>query len=150
MPIAVEGLYNDESEYYLNYKTLVLVAGGIGITPFMAIIQDILHRCRITTHEEIIHLPMNIVLIWLVRSEIELDILCQISPSLIFRDYESDSCRIYVKVYVTRFQTNKAYVDDNVDNNLGGVIHVIPAPGPDDNLTNTSRVHSVIRTEDNL
>ena len=51
MPIAVEGPYGDESEYYLNYNTLVLVAGGIGITPFMAIIQDILHRYRIKAHK---------------------------------------------------------------------------------------------------
>ena len=85
-----------------------------------------------------------------VQSETELDILRQVSPSLIFRDYELGACRIYVKAYVTRFKTNKAYVDDNVDNNLGGAIHVIPAPGPDDNLTNTSRVRSVIGTGDNL
>ena len=150
MPIAVEGPYNDESECYLNYKTLVLVAGGIGIMPFMAIIQDILHRYRITAHEERIHLPKNIVLIWSVRSETELDILRQVSPNLIFRDYESGACRIYVKAYVTRFQTNKAYVNNNVDNNLGGAIHVIAAPGPDDKLTNTSRVRSVIGTGNNL
>ena len=150
IPIAVKGPYSDESEYYLNYKTLVLVVGSIGITPFMAIIQDILHRYRITAHEERVHLPQNIVLIWSVRSETKLDIVRQVSPSLIFRDYESGACRIYVKAYVTRFQTNKTYVDDNVDNNLGGAIHVIPAPSPDDNLTSTSCVRSVIGTGNNL
>jgi hypothetical protein len=57
-----------------------------------------------------------------------------------------------VKAYVTRFQTNKAYVDDNVDNNLGGAIHVIPAPGPDDDILNDTRrrVRSVTGTGDNL
>ena len=62
-PIAMEGPYSDESKYYLNYKTLVLVAGGIEITPFMTIIQGILHRYRITTHKERVHLPKNIVLL---------------------------------------------------------------------------------------
>ena len=150
MPVAVEGPYGGDSEYYLNYMTLVLVAGGIGITPFMAIIQDVLHRYRITPPEERDRLPKNIVLIWSVRSETELDILRQVSPSLVFKDYESGACRIHVKAYVTRFQTNKAYVDDHVDNNLGGAIHVIPAPGPDDDLTNTSGLRSVTGTGDNL
>lgn len=116
MGIIAEGPYGHESEYYLNYKTLVLVAGGIGITPFMAIIRDILHQYRVTAannKEE--QLPKNIVLIWAVRSESELDILRQVSPSLISSNYKSCDCRIRVKVYVTQAQNTKTDVDDNAN-----------------------------------
>lgn len=116
MEIIAEGPYGHESEYYLNYKTLVLVAGGIGITPFMAIIRDILHRYRMTaTNDKVEQLPKNIVLIWAVRSESEVDILRQVSPSLIFSNYNSSTCRIHVRVYVTRMLNNKAYVDNTTN-----------------------------------
>lgn len=117
MGIVAEGPYGHESEYYLNYKTLVLVAGGIGITPFMAIIRDILYRYRVTatSDKEGERLPKNIVLIWAVRSESELDILRQISPSLSFNNYESSECRIRVRAYVTQRQNNITFHDDTAN-----------------------------------
>lgn len=116
MGIIAEGPYGHESEYYLNYKTLVLIAGGIGITPLMAIIRDILHRYRIkATNANEEQLPKNIVLIWAVRSESELDILRQVSPSLISSNYKSCDFRIRVRVFVTQIQNNITDVDDTAN-----------------------------------
>ncbi|KAK1383821.1 hypothetical protein POM88_021556 [Heracleum sosnowskyi] len=41
---SVEGPYGHESPYHLTYSNLILVAGGIGISPYLAILNDILHR----------------------------------------------------------------------------------------------------------
>ncbi|XWS07874.1 hypothetical protein CRYUN_Cryun41cG0030000 [Craigia yunnanensis] len=43
---SVEGPYGHQSPYHLMYENLVLVAGGIGISPFRAVLSDILHRVR--------------------------------------------------------------------------------------------------------
>lgn len=126
MGIIAEGPYGHESEYYLNYKTLVLIAGGIGIAPFMAIIRDILHRYRVpATNDKEERLPKNIVLIWAVRSESELNILRQVSPSLISSNYKSCNCQIRVRVYVTQIQNNKIFVDDTTNqvNSLSSIMH---------------------------
>ncbi|GFZ09493.1 ferric reduction oxidase 6 [Actinidia rufa] len=44
LTVSVEGPYGHESPYHLMYENLILVAGGIGISPFLAILSDILHR----------------------------------------------------------------------------------------------------------
>ncbi|XP_018622497.3 ferric reduction oxidase 7, chloroplastic-like, partial [Nicotiana tomentosiformis] len=41
---SVKGPYGNESPYHLMYENLILVAGGIGISPFLAILSDILHH----------------------------------------------------------------------------------------------------------
>ncbi|WJX27420.1 ferric-chelate reductase (NADH) [Trifolium repens] len=43
---SVEGPYGHEVPYHLMYENLILVAGGIGLSPFLAILSDILHRVR--------------------------------------------------------------------------------------------------------
>ncbi|KAG0483081.1 hypothetical protein HPP92_011165 [Vanilla planifolia] len=40
---SIEGPYGHEMPYHLMYENLILVAGGIGISPFFAILSDILH-----------------------------------------------------------------------------------------------------------
>ncbi|KAF6175453.1 hypothetical protein GIB67_035875 [Kingdonia uniflora] len=45
---SVEGPYGHELAYHLMYENLILVAGGIGISPFLAILRDILHRINMS------------------------------------------------------------------------------------------------------
>ncbi|KAL2613804.1 hypothetical protein R1flu_025496 [Riccia fluitans] len=94
--LHLEGPYGDESDFYLQYDSLVLVAGGIGVTPFLAIIQDILHRHKKRQQ----NLPSVIELIFCVRNPKDLCILDTISPSEILPDY-SDFVKITVHAYVT-------------------------------------------------
>ncbi|KAG0577508.1 hypothetical protein KC19_5G161700 [Ceratodon purpureus] len=81
--IHAEGPYGHESNYFLRYKNLVLVAGGAGVTPFIAIIQDLLKRYELQ-HDG---LPENIHLIWCVRRRSELATLRTVKPSQIYSRY---------------------------------------------------------------
>jgi len=54
---SVEGPYGHAVDYYLSYSNLIVVAGGIGISPFVAILRDLLHRikrCQVWSGPEII------------------------------------------------------------------------------------------------
>ncbi|KAG9446488.1 hypothetical protein H6P81_012616 [Aristolochia fimbriata] len=44
LPIAVEGPYGPTSIFYQRYSSLLLIAGGIGITPFLSILQEVSAR----------------------------------------------------------------------------------------------------------
>ncbi|KAL3680615.1 hypothetical protein R1sor_023571 [Riccia sorocarpa] len=98
LKIFAEGPYGPESDYFLRYKTLVLVAGGVGITPFMAIIRDLL--CRYKNGQE--SLPENVELIWCVPRETDLETLRDISPNQIYPEFFSSKLKICVRCFVTR------------------------------------------------
>ncbi|KAF3440643.1 hypothetical protein FNV43_RR18927 [Rhamnella rubrinervis] len=94
---SVEGPYGHESPYHLMYENLILVAGGIGLSPFVAILRDILHRVR----EGKTCLPRNILIIWAVRRSNELSLLSTIAMESIC-PFFSGKLNIETRIYVTR------------------------------------------------
>ncbi|XP_042382312.1 ferric reduction oxidase 7, chloroplastic-like isoform X1 [Zingiber officinale] len=80
---SIEGPYGHEVPYHLMYKNLILVAGGIGITPFLAIISDICRRIN----EGKPCLPQNVLVIWSVKKSKELSLLSVLNEQCI-----SSSC----------------------------------------------------------
>ena len=82
---------------FLRYENLVLVAGGIGLSPFLAILSDVLHRvsegkpCR----------PRNILVVWAVKKSNELPLLSTIDMESICPSFP-DKVNINVDIYVTR------------------------------------------------
>lgn len=82
---------------------LVLIAGGVGVTPFLAIIRDLLERYNLQQEE----LPTNVRLIWCVRQSSELAVLDEICPAQIYPDYAYDDdherrkLTLEVQAYVT-------------------------------------------------
>ncbi|XP_043708598.1 ferric reduction oxidase 7, chloroplastic-like [Telopea speciosissima] len=93
---SVEGPYGHESAYHLMYENLILVAGGIGISPFLAILSDILHRIK----EKKPCLPRNVLVIWAVKKSKELSLLSSL-------DVESmgpftDKLQLEIQNYVTQ------------------------------------------------
>ncbi|KAL2621508.1 hypothetical protein R1flu_001713 [Riccia fluitans] len=98
LKIFAEGPYSPETDYFLRYKTLVLVAGGVGITPFMAIIRDLL--CRYQKGQESI--PENVELIWCVPRKTDLGTLRDISPEEIYPEVTTSKLKICVRCFVTR------------------------------------------------
>ncbi|CAM6048122.1 unnamed protein product [Sphagnum compactum] len=95
--VAVEGPYGHESDYFLWYESLILVAGGIGITPFIAILRDLLHRHQ----RQQPNLPRDLTLIWAVKKSKELQILDLVSPSSICPDYDM-KLNLNVQLFVTQ------------------------------------------------
>ncbi|KAL3701380.1 hypothetical protein R1sor_019402 [Riccia sorocarpa] len=95
--LHLEGPYGDESNFYLRYDSLVLVAGGIGVTPFLAILQDILYRHKLHLAQ---NLPSSVHLILCVRHAKDLSILDTINPCDILPNY-TDAVKITIQAYVT-------------------------------------------------
>jgi len=95
--VAVEGPYGHESDFFLWYESLILVAGGIGITPFIAILRDLLHRHQ----RQQPNLPRDLTLIWAVKKSKELQILDLVSPSSICPDYDM-KLNLNVQLFVTQ------------------------------------------------
>ncbi|GMN59479.1 hypothetical protein TIFTF001_028563 [Ficus carica] len=94
---SIEGPYGHESPYHLMYENLVLIAGGIGISPFLAILSDILHRIRKGKP----CLPRNVSIIWAVKNSTELPLLSTVDMESICPFY-SDKLNLETHVYVTR------------------------------------------------
>ncbi|OAY64928.1 Ferric reduction oxidase 7, chloroplastic [Ananas comosus] len=94
---CVEGPYGHESPYHLMYENLILVAGGIGISPFLAILSDIIHRIS----EGNLCLPKNILVVWAVKKSKEFSLLSavdlrSISPSFL------DKLHLDIQAFVTQ------------------------------------------------
>jgi hypothetical protein len=79
-----------------RYESLILVAGGIGITPFIAILRDLLHR-----HQRQQPNPRDLTLIWAVKKSKELQILDLVSLSSICPDYDM-KLNLNVQLFVTQ------------------------------------------------
>lgn len=109
---AVEGPYGDESDFFLRYNVIILVGGGIGVTPLLAVLQDILHRKRLG--EE--NLPSSIHLYHCVRKQEELCVLNSVDPNLILPQYEKQGLDIRVNAYVTSPTCKSSKGNDHKDN----------------------------------
>ncbi|KAL2341483.1 hypothetical protein Fmac_009423 [Flemingia macrophylla] len=94
---SVEGPYGHEVPYHLMYENLILVAGGIGVSPFLAILSDILHRVREGKPCQ----PRNILLVWAVKKSNEIPLLSTIDMETICPSF-SDKVNINIHIYVTR------------------------------------------------
>lgn len=94
---SVEGLYGHEYPYHLTYSNLILVAGGIGISPYLAILNDILHRINNAKP----CLPRNILIVWAVKKSDELPLLYSVDLESICPNY-SDKLNLEIQTYVTR------------------------------------------------
>ncbi|KAJ9536554.1 hypothetical protein OSB04_un000253 [Centaurea solstitialis] len=94
---SVEGPYGHESPYHLTYENLILVAGGIGISPFLAILSDILHRIR----ESKPCLPRNVLIVWAVKKSDELPLLQSLDLNSLC-PYFDNTLNLEIQTYVTR------------------------------------------------
>ncbi|XP_062186235.1 ferric reduction oxidase 7, chloroplastic-like [Phragmites australis] len=94
---CVEGPYGHESPYHLMYENLILVAGGIGISPFLAILSDIIHRIE----EGKPCMPKNVLVLWSVKKSKELSLLSAVDTQTISSSV-SDKLRLDIQAFVTQ------------------------------------------------
>ncbi|EOA12982.1 hypothetical protein CARUB_v10025968mg [Capsella rubella] len=90
--IRVEGPYGPASVDFLRYDNLFLVAGGIGITPFLSILHELACKNRLKA-------PKRVQLVFAVRTFQDLNMLLPIS-SILFNPVNNLSLKL--KVYVTQ------------------------------------------------
>ncbi|PKI50258.1 hypothetical protein CRG98_029331 [Punica granatum] len=106
---SVEGPYGHELPYHLTYENLILVAGGIGVSPFFAILSDILHRTR----EGKPCLPSNVLLIWAIKKSDELPLLSTVDMESIC-PFFPNKLNLEIDIYVTR-ESEPPLEEGNVD-----------------------------------
>uniref|UniRef100_A0A0D9W5H3 ferric-chelate reductase (NADH) n=1 Tax=Leersia perrieri TaxID=77586 RepID=A0A0D9W5H3_9ORYZ len=94
---SVEGPYGHESPYHLMYENLILVAGGIGISPFLAILSDIIHRIE----EGNPCMPKNVLVLWSVKKSNELSLLSAVDAQFISSSV-SDKLHLDIQAFVTQ------------------------------------------------
>ncbi|VYS69839.1 unnamed protein product [Arabidopsis thaliana] len=133
---CVEGPYGHESPYHLAYENLVLVAGGIGITPFFAILSDILHRKRDGKD----CLPGKVLVVWAIKNSDELSLLSAIDiPSIC--PFFSKKLNLEIHIYVTR-QSEPCLED--------GMVHKVVHPSVKPPWTNGCSMSVLVGTGDNI
>lgn len=76
---------------------MVLVAGGIGISPFLAILSDVIHRLK----QGKPCTPKNIMIVWAIKKSDELPLLSMINTDSIDPIFY-DALNLDIQIYVTR------------------------------------------------
>ncbi|XP_050379052.1 ferric reduction oxidase 7, chloroplastic [Argentina anserina] len=109
---SVEGPYGHEIPYHMTYENLILVAGGIGISPFLAILSDILHSYRQGKPCP----PRNILIVWAVKRSDELPLLSTIDMESTCSSF-SNKLNLQTHIYVTR-ESEPPLEDGNIQSTV--------------------------------
>ncbi|CAJ1943778.1 unnamed protein product [Sphenostylis stenocarpa] len=94
IPVAIEGPYGPASLDFLRYDTLLLVAGGSGITPFLSILTE----ADSATSKS--RFPSRIQLVYVIKKAQDFCLLHSISRLLL--NQSTDSFHLNLKLYVTQ------------------------------------------------
>uniref|UniRef100_A0A1S3CBN3 FAD-binding FR-type domain-containing protein n=1 Tax=Cucumis melo TaxID=3656 RepID=A0A1S3CBN3_CUCME len=94
--IAVEGPYGPSSMDFLRYDHLLLIAGGIGITPFLSILQEI----NSMQNSSRFKCPARIQLIHVMKNSQDISLLNSILPLLL--NHSNKKMNLQLKVFVTQ------------------------------------------------
>ncbi|KAJ4717668.1 Ferric reduction oxidase [Melia azedarach] len=118
---SVEGPYGHEVPYHLMYENLILVAGGIGISPFLAIISDILHRIK----EGKPCLPRNVLIVWAVKKSNELPLLANFDMESRC-PFFSENLNLETCIYVTR-ETEPPLEEGTLHKAMSASVYPVPS-----------------------
>lgn len=99
IPVVVEGPYGPTSLDFLRYDSLLLVAGGIGITPFLSI----LHEIEFIQSSGKKRIPSPIQLIYVVKKSQDICLLESVLPLLLKE--KSEQFHLKLKLFVTQEQS---------------------------------------------
>ncbi|KAL6997103.1 ferric-chelate reductase (NADH) [Sarracenia purpurea var. burkii] len=97
IPVAIEGPYGPASLDFLRYDSLLLVAGGIGISSFLSILHEIDYFAQTTGRRRI---PTQTQLIYVVKKSQDTCLLYSILPLL--PNQRAEQFPLKLKVFVTQ------------------------------------------------
>ncbi|CAM8926775.1 unnamed protein product [Rhodiola kirilowii] len=95
IPVSIEGPYGPSSLDFLRYDSLILIAGGVGITPFLSIMQELASA----SSNNRLRLPTRIQLIHVVR---KFQDVCLLNSILHILKKEPQAWNFRLKVFVTQ------------------------------------------------
>jgi ferric-chelate reductase len=82
--------------FFCRYDSLLLIAGGIGITPFLSILQEIASAQNSSGHD----IPTRMQLIFVVKKSQDIYLLNSISSLL--QNHSSEGLHLKLKIFVTQ------------------------------------------------
>ncbi|KAI4336213.1 hypothetical protein L6164_014767 [Bauhinia variegata] len=107
IPVAIEGPYGPASLNFLKYDSLLLVAGGSGITPFLSILAEV---ASFTNKNRF---PTRIQLVYVIKKSQEFSMLHSISHLLL--NQSSEKCHLKLKLFVTQEKQTGIRIRDLLD-----------------------------------
>ncbi|KAK9054809.1 hypothetical protein SSX86_025888 [Deinandra increscens subsp. villosa] len=131
---SIEGPYGHESPYHLTYENLILVAGGIGISPFLAILSDILHRIRDSKP----CMPRNILIVWAVKNSDELPLLHSLDMNSLCPHF-GNILNLEIQTYVTR-ESEPPLEDGKIPKYASSSVYPAPTGGGMSSLVGTGHI----------
>jgi len=102
--INIDGPYGSPPNF-VHSSTVILIGGGIGITPVLSIFKDLYHVHQLASGSEAFKGPQSIYLIWVVRNESSLSMFHELFHE-ITTDANTNS-KFKIVLYVTRLSTGK-------------------------------------------
>lgn len=110
LPVAVEGPYGPSSIYYQRYDGLLLIAGGIGITPFISILREI--YLNGSDNNSLNKCTTRVQLIYVVKKTQDLSMLNSVSA--LFLDKSTNKGHLKLKIYVTQEEKSSTNLRDQL------------------------------------
>lgn len=104
IPVAIEGPYGPVSPNFLRHDSMLLIAGGIGITPFLSMLQDIASIQNSGRNK----FPSRVKLIYVVKKCQDLCLLAPVCPLLL--DRNTDQLHLNLEVFITQEAHSNATV----------------------------------------
>ncbi|KAJ4850863.1 hypothetical protein Tsubulata_007098 [Turnera subulata] len=104
IPITIEGPYGPASLDFLRYENLILIAGGIGITPFLSILKEIASVPSGSRYR----FPTQVHLVYVVKKSLDICLLTSISHLLL--NQSPTQLNLKLTVYVTQEERSNATV----------------------------------------
>ncbi|KAI5562757.1 hypothetical protein BDE02_15G071600 [Populus trichocarpa] len=103
MPVSIEGPYGPASLDFLRHDSLLMIAGGAGITPFLSILKEIA-----SVNSSRYRFPTQVQLIYVVKKSQDICLLNSVSSLLL--NQSSTQLSLKLKVYVTQEERSNATV----------------------------------------
>ncbi|KAL9375395.1 hypothetical protein Peur_032274 [Populus x canadensis] len=103
MPVSIEGPYGPASLDFLRHDSLLMIAGGAGITPFLSILKEIA-----SVNSSRYRFPTRVQLIYIVKKSLDICLLNSVSSLLL--NQSSTQLSLKLKVYVTQEEGSNATV----------------------------------------
>lgn len=99
IPVSIEGPYGPASLDFLRHESLLLIAGGIGVTPFLSILQEV-GQAQSSTRRGI---PRNIQLVYIVKKS---QYVCLLDLVLsLLQNQTEETFHLKLKLFVTQEQS---------------------------------------------
>jgi len=96
-PVVVTGPYGSPNETWSSFETVIMVGGGIGVTPFAAILKDFIFRSK---NDQSLK-TKKLIFFWICRSQKQFEWLVDI-----IRNAESEDIkgRLEVHIFITELK----------------------------------------------